>query len=84
MTTLYFEYTLMKNAGLIEDVVVDQNYRDKGIAKMLIQNLIEIGKEKKLEQIGLTSHPSRQAANNLYIKLGFKKRDTNVYRLTLE
>lgn len=28
----------------------------------------------------LTSRPSRDAANAMYEKLGFRRRDTNVYR----
>jgi ribosomal protein S18 acetylase RimI-like enzyme len=30
--------------------------------------------------VDLTSRPSRQAANHVYQKLGFKRRDTNIYR----
>jgi hypothetical protein len=32
----------------------------------------------------LTSRPSREAANRLYLRLGFEVRDTNVYRFSLE
>ena len=32
----------------------------------------------------LTSRPSREAANRLYAGLGFEKRETNVYRLTID
>jgi ribosomal protein S18 acetylase RimI-like enzyme len=34
--------------------------------------------------VDLTSRPSREAANRLYQRLGFVKRDTNVYRYTLK
>ncbi|MGH9297111.1 MAG: GNAT family N-acetyltransferase, partial [Acidimicrobiales bacterium] len=30
--------------------------------------------------VDLTSRPSREAANKLYLKLGFEPRETNVYR----
>ena len=30
--------------------------------------------------VDLTSRPSREAANRLYISVGFEVRDTNVYR----
>ena len=30
--------------------------------------------------VDLTSRPDREAANRLYVRLGFEKRETNVYR----
>ena len=33
--------------------------------------------------VDLTSRPSREAANRLYLSLGFEVRDTNVYRYRL-
>ncbi|MBA2537612.1 MAG: GNAT family N-acetyltransferase, partial [Actinobacteria bacterium] len=33
--------------------------------------------------VELTSHPSREAANRLYERLGFERRKTNVYRYLL-
>ena len=32
--------------------------------------------------IDLTSHPSSEAANRLYLRLGFVLRETNVYRFS--
>lgn len=66
--------------GYIEDVVVNEQQRGKGLGKMLLHHAIEKAKELQLEYIGLTSRPEREAANKLYQSLGFKKRDTNVYR----
>jgi ribosomal protein S18 acetylase RimI-like enzyme len=64
----------------IEDVVVDSDYRRKGIAALLINEAIERANKIKAKSIDLTSRPEREAANRLYRKLGFVKRDTNVYR----
>ena len=69
--------------GTIEDVVVDERYRGKGLGKMLISALIEKAKKMGMKHVDLTSNPKRVAANNLYQKTGFEKRDTNVYRLKL-
>jgi hypothetical protein len=33
--------------------------------------------------VSLTSRPSRDVANRLYLRLGFEARNTNVYRYTL-
>jgi hypothetical protein len=34
--------------------------------------------------VDLTSRPDREAANRLYVRLGFAARTTNVYRFSLE
>lgn len=69
--------------SIIEDVVVDESARGKGIGEALILKAIEIAKEKKAFNISLTSNPLRVAANKLYQKLGFQKRDTNPYQMKL-
>ncbi|TXE09146.1 GNAT family N-acetyltransferase [Gelidibacter salicanalis] len=68
----------------IEDVVVDKSARGKGVGVKLIQFSIDYAKTEKLMSINLTSSPERIAANQLYQKLGFVQRETNVYRLTLK
>jgi len=67
----------------IEDVVVDKNNRGKGIGKKLIEFAIEFARDKGISKIDLTSRPERVAANELYQKSGFKRRNTNVYRLEI-
>ena len=69
--------------ALIEDLVVDDSVRGKGIGKMLLYKAIELAKDQGLRYIDLTSNPLRKEANALYQKLGFKKRETNVYRFHL-
>ncbi|TDU43024.1 ribosomal protein S18 acetylase RimI-like enzyme [Gelidibacter sediminis] len=68
----------------IEDVVVDTSARGKGVGVKLIQYSIDYATTQMLKSINLTSSPDRVAANQLYQKLGFKQRETNVYRLTLK
>jgi ribosomal protein S18 acetylase RimI-like enzyme len=64
----------------IEDVVVDRSARGKGIGEKITLAAIEKAKELGIKKIDLTSSPSREAANRLYQRLGFKQRSTNVYR----
>jgi ribosomal protein S18 acetylase RimI-like enzyme len=64
----------------IEDVVVDQKARGRGIGRKLMEYAIEKGQKMKADKIDLTSTETRIAANQLYISLGFKIKDTNVYR----
>jgi ribosomal protein S18 acetylase RimI-like enzyme len=69
--------------SIIEDVIVDTSARGKGVGEALMQKAIEIAREKGAKNISLTSNPMRAAANRLYIKMGFHKRDTNAYQLKL-
>jgi len=69
--------------SIIEDVIVDISARGGGIGEALMQRAIEIAHEKGAANISLTSNPMRSAANSLYVKLGFQKRETNAYQLKL-
>ncbi len=66
----------------IEDVVVSEGWRGKGIGEMLISQAIETAKAHGVKKVDLTSSSTREAANARYQKLGFDCRDTNVYRKT--
>ena len=68
----------------IEDVVVDNKFRGKGIGQKLIQFAIDYAIKRGIKEINLTSNPTRIAGNILYKKLGFIERETNVYRLNIE
>lgn len=84
MATLLKKRQLMGFSGLIEDVVVDEAYRGKGIAEALNLRLIEEAKRLGMKHLDLTSNPEREAANRLYQKLGYERRETNVYRKKLD
>ena len=64
----------------IEDVVVDEAARGKGVGHDLNSEAIKLATELGAKTIDLTSRPSREAANRLYKRLGFEERSTNVYR----
>jgi len=68
----------------IDDLYIDEKFRKMGIATRLMQKVVDNAKEYKAAYVDFTSKPERVAGNNLYEKLGFKKRDTNVYRLRFE
>jgi len=67
--------------SVIEDVVVDQSARGQGIGEALMKGAIELAREKGAEGISLTSNSWREAANRLYLRMGFKKRATNAYQI---
>ena len=68
----------------IEDVVVDGSARGAGAGEALVAAAIERAGAVGSRTVDLTSRPSREAANRLYVRLGFESRTTNVYRRTLE
>jgi ribosomal protein S18 acetylase RimI-like enzyme len=84
--TLVGTLTLSKShllSGLrarIEDVVVDESYRRRGLAGSLVRHALSFAKDLGAITIDLTSSPGRVAANALYQHLGFTRRETNVYR----
>ena len=69
--------------SIIEDVIVDVSARGQGIGEALMQSAIDIARQKGAKNISLTSNPARVAANKLYLKMGFEKRDTNAYQMKL-
>ena len=68
------------NKAWIEDVVVDQSARSKGMGKALMNHALERAKKLAVKSVDLTSRPSRETANMLYQSLGYQIRETNVYR----
>lgn len=68
----------------IEDVVVDEAARGLGVGGALTRAMVDRAEELGCTTVDLTSRPSREAANRLYVREGFVLRETNVYRLSLE
>lgn len=64
----------------IEDVVVDTEVRGRGAGSALVRAALEHAGRAGCRTVDLTSRPSRQDANRLYVSLGFEARQTNVYR----
>lgn len=67
----------------IEDVVIQQACRGQHLGKQLMQHVIDYARPMAPISLQLTSRPERLAANKLYQSLGFKKRETNAYRMDL-
>lgn len=67
----------------IEDVVVDESARGKGVSVALMNHALDAARDIGVEKVDLTSQPFRVPANKLYVKLGFELRKTNVYRFKI-
>jgi ribosomal protein S18 acetylase RimI-like enzyme len=68
----------------IEDVVVDEGSREAGVAAALVQAALDRARALDARTVDLTSRPDREAANRLYLRMGFEVRTTNLYRSTLD
>jgi len=69
--------------GMIEDVVVDQKHRGKGIGRKLMEKLLEEAHTHNLDEVLLFSSHQRKPAISLYKSLGFQLKDSGLYRLIL-
>lgn len=83
ITLLVYRIPYIKKAG-IEDFVVDEEYRGHGIGSKLLQIALEHAQKEGAAYVDFTSRPIRIESNSLYEKLGFKRRDTNVYRFVYD
>jgi GNAT superfamily N-acetyltransferase len=69
----------------LDEVVVDESARGKGVGEALVQACLEVGRERGAEVAELQSGrgPERAAAHRLYERMGFKLRETDVFRIAL-
>jgi ribosomal protein S18 acetylase RimI-like enzyme len=65
--------------SIIEDLVVDEKLRTRGVGEALIRYAMELAREAGADGLSLTSNSQREAANHLYQSLGFELRKTNPY-----
>ena len=82
--TLVFYHVPSGLKAWIEDVIVDENARGKGVATALLWQALQVARKQGALKVDLSSRPHREAANRLYLKMGFKKRDSNMYRFYLD
>lgn len=69
---------------LVDYVCVDSNYRNLGIGHRLMDKVLEIATANNALYIELTSRAERVAAHHLYEKCGYQKRDSFIFRRTLQ
>ena len=67
----------------VEDVVVSSAYRGQHLGKQLMEYVLEQAKAFAPIELHLTSNPMRVAANKLYQSIGFQKKETNCYQMTI-
>jgi len=67
----------------IDDVVVDEAARGRGVGEALVKACLDVGRARGAQVAELQSGVQREAANRLYPRMGFKLRESNLYRLQL-
>ncbi len=65
--------------SIVEDIVVDEQMRRQKIGEMLVRRAIELAGQAGVNGVALTSNSRREAANQLYLSMGFELRKTNPY-----
>ena len=70
--SIHYIKKITRKSGIIEDVVVEENQRGKGIGKLLVKNLIEKAKKNNCDKIILSSSEKNL---KFYEKLGFQKNE---------
>jgi GNAT superfamily N-acetyltransferase len=58
----------------IDDLITREKYRKKGYGKILLDHVIQIGREHACDQVHLDTGHARYAAHRLYLKQGFEFR----------
>ncbi len=67
----------------IEDFVVDQQFRGRGIGTSLLKAAIDLARKNNCHTVHLTSASHRTEANRLYHQFGFQLYQTNYYKYSL-
>ena len=68
----------------LDEVVVDEAARGKGVGEALVSACLDVARRGGAQVAELQSGVQREAANRLYPRMGFKLRDSNLYRITLD
>lgn len=74
------KYTVISgHKGMIEDVVVSQYHRGRGIGRKLMELLLHRAEACQLDDVLLFSGYHRTAAISLYKSLGFTLKNSGLY-----
>jgi GNAT superfamily N-acetyltransferase len=70
----------------LDEVVVDERVRGKGVGEALVKAALDVGRDRDAQIAELQSGrgSNREAAHRLYERLGFRIRDSDVFRIVLE
>lgn len=84
MGWIFPRQTMLRHQAVVDDMIVDNEYRGKGIGKAILLELLIWARKQGVEVVELTTNPKREAANALYQKVGFVIHPTNHYLLKID
>jgi ribosomal protein S18 acetylase RimI-like enzyme len=68
-------------AGLIEDVIVREEYRGMGVGSRLIERVVSLARERGYLRLQLAADKANHRALEFYTRHGFHKTHMNLYHL---
>lgn len=83
IVTIYFVRVPSGLTAFVEDLVIDEPYREWGVGRVLLEHCVNLARQKKARHINLRTNPVRVEANKLYQAAGFNLMKTNFYRINL-
>ena len=83
LLTRVFDPVISNNYFLIDYVCVKEEFRNKKIGSLLVNEAIGIARDNGGSYIQLTSSRFREAAHKLYENCGFVVRDSDIFRKEL-
>lgn len=75
-----YSTALGAKAAILEDLMVAQEHRNKGIAKKLLSHVLQYCKENDIKRVTLLTDSTNKSAQKLYEKFGFKSSSMAVMR----
>jgi ribosomal protein S18 acetylase RimI-like enzyme len=82
MITLIETSLFTAKLGLVDEVVVAEAFQGKGVASKIMEEIIKIAREKKMDLLKVDTN-IKNPSNRLYQKFGFIRKDDNLYKLIL-
>ena len=72
MGWMFIRQTMLRKQGVIEDMIVDNKQRGRGIGRAILKELIHKARQQGVDTLELTTGYHRKAAYELYKSEGFK------------
>lgn len=85
-TQLYPSFTSvgMKEIWILNDLFVNENFRERGVAESLIKTTLNYSKTTGRKKVALSTGHTNEKAQRLYERLGFEKEDFYNYEKLTE
>lgn len=83
VSLLYLKQGLRRLYVELDDVILDADYRGRGLGEAMVRRAIKEAEKLGAERVVLSSVEERKAAHGLYEKIGFERCETRNYEMTI-